>query len=139
MKICPLARARRAFLAAISLLVAANVNTAAQGARIRWSVEQVSETITAGSMKSVTISLRSSSDLSDVSLWLPPSISELVTVKPAFLASLADNEDQELTLTFSIPGGAEVGEVGGTLQVKRGDPTVPTPLNIHIVITARGN
>jgi len=139
MKNQPIAIPRRVFLVALFLFVAAGGITVAQGPRIRWSVEDISETIAAGSVRTVTLGLQTGSDLPEVSLWLSPSIRDLATVKPASLSSLPANQDQELVLTFRIPIGMKLGEEGGTLHVKQGEKTVPVPLNINLLITAKGN
>src|SRR5262245_56194491 len=78
--------------------------------RIRWSVEDISETMAAGATKSVTLRVECTRDLPNVSLWLSPSLRELVTVKPAAFESLTANQPQEITLTIRIPPGAPAEE-----------------------------
>ena len=102
-------------------------------ARITWSVPEVSETITAGTKKEVTITLRASAELTNVALWMSPSLEEVLTLNPTRFDSLAPNQDYKVVLTFE----ASSGEHGGTIQVKLGEATVPAPLTIALRVTRR--
>jgi uncharacterized membrane protein len=110
-----------------------------QGPAVRWSLDEVAETMEVGSSKTLTITMRSRVDLANVSLWLSPSVSQLITVKPSLIETLPANQEQEITLTIRIPASAQTGEEGGTLHVKRGEATVPAPLGINLRLMPKKN
>ncbi|MBI3694748.1 MAG: hypothetical protein HY238_07910 [Acidobacteria bacterium] len=137
------ARTPLPFLALVVALALAGLGRAAAAppgpARVRWSVPEVSETITAGTKKAVTITLRSTHDLANVSLWMSPSLHQLVTIKPMRFDSLAANQDYEVILAFEAPAAAPAEQHGGTVHVKLGEATVPVPLTIGLRVTRRQN
>jgi uncharacterized membrane protein len=110
-----------------------------QGPAIRWSLDEIAETLEVGSSKSLTIKMQSRVDLANVSLWLSPSVSQLMTVKPSLIEMLPANQELEITVTIRVPAGAQTGEEGGTLHVKRGEATVPAPLGINLRLMPKKN
>ena len=103
-------------------------------ARISWSVPEVSEAITAGGKKQVTITLRASAELTNVALWVSPSLEGVLTLNPERFDSLSADQEYKVVLTFQ---GATAGEHGGTIHVKLGEATVPVPLTIALRVTRR--
>lgn len=126
---------------AIGLIFLAVTGSAVQGppgtARIRWSVEGISESIKPGSRKVVTLTIRSTQELNGASLWISPSLRHILTIRPARLESLAANQNHELQLTFEVPATAPAEEHGGTVHVKLGEATVPVPLTVDIRVMPR--
>ena len=108
-------------------------------ARVRWSVSEVSDTITAGTKKTVTVTLRSTHELANISLWMSPSLEQVLTIQPARFETLAAGQDHEVKLIFVAPASAAAEEHGGTVHVKLGEATVPAPLTIGVRVTRRLN
>ena len=118
----------------LPLLVALALASPPGPARITWSVPEVSETVTAGAKKQVTITLRATAELTNVALWISPSLEDVLTLSPARFESLAANQDYKLVLTFEA---SSPGDRGGTIHVKLGEATVPAPLTIALKVTRR--
>jgi len=102
--------------------------------RISWSVPEVSETVRAGSSKPVRITLLSAQDLSNVTLWVSPSLEQVLSIKPVRFDTLAAGRNYEVTLTFAARASEPAGEHGGTMHVKLGEATVPVPLTIAVKV-----
>src|SRR5688572_29853111 len=119
-------RGMRLFLALflVTLNLAA-IGDAFQGppgrGRINWSVAEVTETIAAGANKTVRVTFQSAQELTNVSIWLSPSLEQVLTVKPPRFHKLAAGKDYELTLTFAARASEPAGEHGGTMHVKLGE------------------
>ena len=130
----------RLFLALILVtLDFAGIGNAFQGppgrGRISWSVAEVTETVATGTNKTVRVTFQSAQELTNVSIWLSPSLEQVLTVKPPRFDKLAAGKDYEVTLTFAARASDPAGEHGGTMHVKLGEATVPVPLTVALRIT----
>lgn len=133
---------RRSWLLAALVFVAVGTGAVAwlsgqqSGPSIRWATPEVVEFLLPSTTRKITVSFRSNQDLSDVAVFVTPSLPSRVTVSPQTFRRIRANRDNQLTLELSAPPQSQV-KFEGTVHLR--STSVPTqtyaePLPITLVI-----
>jgi|GEM_PF-3801459 len=107
-------------------------------ARVTWSVPRIEQTLAPGTTIRLQVTMVSSADLSDVTLRVPGGLGRVLTVEPTSIASVKAGVVTPVTLTVSMPL-ARAHSQGGVVQVRAGNPAVPSPLKVKIRVPGTEN
>src|SRR5713101_45302 len=107
------------------------------GPTITWSQPTILEFLVPGQNKTLAMTFRSNQTLSNLSVFVTPSLSSLVTGTPATFSTIVANQAYQLSLRLQAGAQSEV-KFDGTVQIKSAAPgssaTYAQPLPMTIVI-----
>lgn len=88
--------------------------------KITWSIPRVSEVIFPGASKTMTVNFQSSGDLSNVVVWITPSLDGIVSTAPKTFLSITANRSYEIAITLLAPQSNQKRDFGGTIHLRNG-------------------
>jgi hypothetical protein len=101
---------------------------------IDWVPAEITKQLVVGQLQTVSVSIRVSERLTDVSIWASPSLNRFVVVSPETFALLDFGKTAELRLSFLAPQGTAPGIYEGTIHLRSGARTIPQTLPISLEI-----
>lgn len=101
-------------------------------AKITWSQQQISLTLSPGDNSSQDVTFSSDSNLQNLTVEPVPGIAAFVTVQPNTFSSVPANSPQSIHITFSVSTTVALGTYQGTIHVRTGTQTFPQTMKIVI-------
>ncbi len=125
-------------LASLSLLVMRVPPTASAKsgppAKIVWSRNPVTATLTSGSMFSTTVTFTSTMSLTNVILRLTPSLRATTTVTPSTFLTITAGVPYTIEIDVAIPANTMRKAFNGVLTVRMGHHAFARPLKLRFAI-----
>jgi len=106
---------------------------ASPGPTINWTPIKITETISPSDSKLVGVSFVPDKDLNNVVVFVVPELQPYVEVNPNSFAHVSAGAPIVLTIEFSAPFAAELGNFEGSIHIKN-SRTYPKPLPINLNI-----
>ncbi len=103
-------------------------------ARITWSQPRIIQSVTPGQIGVVEVTLTSSADLTNVTLWVPGGLGRVVKVEPASFTSLKAGVATPVKLTISMLS-RNAHSQGGVVLVRAGWRAIPASLKVKLMVS----
>jgi len=98
--------------------------------RIQWSENEVEVILSPGESFSKELSFTSTVDVDDIVIERVPELAPFLTIQPKSFSHVPAGQPQSVTVEYSIPPGATLGDYEGTIHVRLGNRTLPETLKI---------
>lgn len=105
---------------------------------IEWQPSRIAVSLRTGGSSQVTATATATSSLSALTVDVTPSLSGLVTVTPAQVASLSPGQQVTFTIVFAVPSGTQERSFGGTVSLRSGPRTLAQPLPLKVDVEPGG-
>jgi hypothetical protein len=108
--------------------------TASTQAKITWSQQQIGLTLLPGLGQVKSLTFSSTVNLQDAVIEPVPEIARFLTVQPNSFVGVLANQQQAVTINFSIPSNTAKGTYQGTIHIRDRSRTFPQTLKVRIEI-----
>lgn len=103
-------------------------------AKITWSQNPVTATLTAGSMFSTTVTFTSTVTLTNVNLHLTPSLRTTTTINPSTFGTITAGLPYTIEIDVAVPANTMRKAFNGVLTVRMGHRAFASPLKLRFAI-----
>lgn len=102
---------------------------------ITWAPRKIIETMSLGEIKTVSLTLTSSTKLNHAHLWIVPELQPFVkSITPASFKNIQANTPLPVTIDLFCPHDISPGLYDGTIHLRVEKKTSPPPLKIQLMI-----
>jgi hypothetical protein len=117
------------------VFVLAAVHSNPSNVTIWWGRSKIVEKIPAGEAKKVELVFSSTMNLDKVSLDTSGNLANFVTqFAPTILEKVSANQPVKFDVFISVSSDTAPGTYGGTIHIKQGKKTIPSPLTVNIIV-----
>ncbi len=100
-------------------------------AKLVWSINPVTATLTPGGSYSTTVTFTSTADLSNVTLRLTPSLKGTTTISPTTFATITAGVPYTIDISVTVPMTRPHPVYNGILTVREGHRALPQTLKLR--------
>lgn len=102
--------------------------------RIKWSEKSVEVILSPGESATKNLTFASTLDLENVMIEAVPEIAGFLSIQPNSFGSVQMNQQQAVSIFFSVPTTASLGTFDGTIHMRTANRTVPQTLKVIVNI-----